>query len=84
MQIISWNIRGFGSSVKKRFVSKLIKKRKPDMILIQETKMESIDRFIVQKLWGNGDFEFAFSEASGASGDFCLFGREVFSQLKIP
>ena len=36
MKFISWNIRGMGSGVKKRFVSKLISHRNPDFMLIQE------------------------------------------------
>lgn len=78
MQIISWNIRGLGSSVKKHFVSKLIKKRKPDLIFIQETKLECIDRFVVQKLRGSGDFDFAFSNATGASGGLLSFWNKSF------
>lgn len=46
---ISWNIRGLGSSVKKRFLFKLIKKkRRPDMVFVQETKLEIIDVFAVR------------------------------------
>lgn len=77
MQIISWNIRGLGSSVKKRFVLKLIKKRKPDMVLIQETKLETIDVCLVQNLWGSGDFGFACSSASGASGGLLAIWNKV-------
>ena len=40
MKFISWNIRGMGSEVKKRFVSKLISHRNLDFMLIQESKME--------------------------------------------
>ncbi|XP_058185545.1 uncharacterized protein LOC131302757 [Rhododendron vialii] len=76
--IISWNIRGLWSLVKKRFLYKLIKKRKPDMVLIQETKLEAMDFFSVQRLWGSGDFDFAFSSASGASGGLLVIWKKVF------
>lgn len=36
MQIISWNIIGLGSFVKKKFLSKLIKRRKPNMVLCKK------------------------------------------------
>ncbi|KAI8563375.1 hypothetical protein RHMOL_Rhmol03G0107200 [Rhododendron molle] len=53
MKIISWNIRDMGSSVKKRFLTKLIKERNPDVIMIQETKIEKFEVVAVQRLWGN-------------------------------
>lgn len=42
MKIISWNIRGIGSSLKKRFISKIIRERSPDVLFLQETKVESL------------------------------------------
>lgn len=68
MQILTWNIRGLGSSVKKRFLSKLIKKRKPSMVCIQETKMEQVDRMVIQRIWGSVDMDFTSSSAVGTSG----------------
>ena len=50
MQITTWNIRGLGSNVKKRFLAKLIKKRKPDMMFVQETKLEAVESFAVQNM----------------------------------
>lgn len=58
-KVINFNADSFleykghgGSSIKKRFLYKLIKKRKPDMVFIQETKMESLDRSVVQRTFG--------------------------------
>lgn len=80
MLLLSWNIRGLGSCVKKRFVSKLIKRRKPGMIFIQETKLECIDRVAVQKLWGSGEFEFVVSNAIGSSGGLLsVWSRSFFT-----
>lgn len=68
MQIISWHIRDMGSSIKKRFLFKLIRKRKPDMVCLQETKLESVDRLAIQKIWGGNNIDFACSSSVGASG----------------
>lgn len=73
MQIISWNIRGMGSFVKKRILSKLVKRRKPDMVLLQETKLELVDRAIAQRIWGGLNLDFVFSGSVGASGGFIDF-----------
>lgn len=72
MQIISWNIRGLGSSIKKRFLSKLTKKKRPDLLFVQETKMESVEKIVVQRMWGNPNLEFASSSAVGASGGLLI------------
>lgn len=84
MKIISWNIRGMGSYVKKNFLRKLIKRRRPDLIFVQETKLESLDRFVVQKLWGNGSFEFVCSNSIGASGGLMsVWNKEFFKATSI-
>lgn len=48
------------------------------MVLIQETKLEVMDIFSVRSLWGYGDFEFACSSASGASGGLLAIWRKGF------
>lgn len=84
MQIISWNIRGLGSSVKKRFLFKFIKKRKPDVVFVQETKLESIDVFAIQKIWGRGNFDFAYSSAVGASGGLlAIWNKDFFKAVNV-
>lgn len=42
MRIISWNIRGMGSTVKKRFLSKLIKERGLDMVMGRNLKLKGL------------------------------------------
>ncbi|KAH7862633.1 hypothetical protein Vadar_007453 [Vaccinium darrowii] len=65
MKLISWNIRGLGSSVKKRFVSKSVRDRNPEVLMIQEMKVESLEEGIIKKMWGNPDVEFAESGLEG-------------------
>lgn len=78
MQIISWNIRGLGSSIKKWFLFKLIKKRKLDVVFVQETKLENVDVFAIQKIWGHGEFDFACLSAIGASGGLLVIWNKEF------
>lgn len=68
MKIISWNIRGLSSAVKKRYVNSLLKERKPDILLIQETKMELTEDFQVKNLWYDTELEYAVVNAEGLSG----------------
>lgn len=72
MQIISWNIRGLGILIKKRFLSKLIKKRKPDMVWVQETKLEAIDSIAIRNIWGGNNIEFSSSSSVGVLGGLLI------------
>lgn len=75
---MTWNIRGLGSTVKKRFLVKLIKEGKPDMVSIQETKLESVERIAIQKLWGGTNMEFECSNSVGASGGLLIIWNKDF------
>lgn len=55
MNIISYNIRGLGRGVKLSAVRRLVLKHQADMLCIQETKREQIDKTICQALWGDSD-----------------------------
>ena len=39
MKVVSWNCRGLGGSIKVEALKNLLKSEKPDILLIQETKM---------------------------------------------
>ena len=68
MKILSWNIRGMGSLVKKRFVKKVIYQRKPDFVMIQESKLERVDIFTIRSVWSGAQIDFSVSESEGQSG----------------
>lgn len=68
MKMLSWNVRGMSSAVKKRYVGNLVKERKPDFLLLQETKIGHLEDFQLNKLWYDADFKVAVSEAEGSSG----------------
>lgn len=68
MQILSWNIRGLGSRLKKRFASKIIRSKKPDIILFQESKLEKLERGTAIRIWGDAEMDYVIAESEGASG----------------
>ncbi|MCH81872.1 hypothetical protein A2U01_0002665 [Trifolium medium] len=68
MKLISYNIRGLGGKAKKSDIRKLISNKSPDLISIQETKLENVDRRLCATLWGSGDFDFVYKESEGRSG----------------
>ncbi|XP_057775476.1 uncharacterized protein LOC130994451 [Salvia miltiorrhiza] len=68
MKVLSYNIRGLGSKVKKREIRELIQKQGIDFCLIQESKLESIDEIVLKTIWGTEKCGFAFRKAEGRSG----------------
>lgn len=51
---------------------------KPDIVFVQETKLESLNRITAQRLWGGGNMEFMFSNSVGASGGLLIMWRKSF------
>lgn len=71
MKLVSWNIRGLSSDTKKRSARKLVE-------LIQESKLEMVDEFLVQRLWYDAEFKVAVVGAEGLSGVLSQSGTEIF------
>ncbi|KAK9154427.1 hypothetical protein Sjap_001907 [Stephania japonica] len=46
MKIMTWNVRGLG-----RLVKKVVEKNKPDILVLQETKVETVDRSLLSTIW---------------------------------
>ena len=55
MKVLSWNCRGLGSKAKEEAMKDLIRLSQPDIVLIQETKMEK-EAFlqVSRKFWNKG------------------------------
>jgi exonuclease III len=45
MKLVSWNCRGLGGREKKEAIGKIIRVEKPQILLIQETKMRDFESF---------------------------------------
>lgn len=84
MKILSINIRGLGSRIKKREVNELIKKQNVDFCCIQESKLEAVSDADCRAVWGEGRFEWATREAIGSSGGIIsLWNSDIFSHSSI-
>ncbi|XP_059067365.1 uncharacterized protein LOC131858218 [Cryptomeria japonica] len=70
MKIISWNIRGLNSPHKQDVLRNLVREHKPDIVIIQETKMnkEKVEKI---KLFKDGEVFSGISD--GASGGIAIF-----------
>ena len=85
MNIISYNVRDLGRGVKWAAIRRLIKKENVDMICIQETKRESIDKTMWQSLWGDAEVNWEMQTAiTTAGGILCLWSEQTFKlQMKV-
>jgi exonuclease III len=68
MIVCSWNVRGLGGRIKKRKVRELIGRNMVDVLAIQETKLEVVDKKLVTRLWGCEEVDWRFSSSRGRSG----------------
>ncbi|KAK8599376.1 hypothetical protein V6N13_077302 [Hibiscus sabdariffa] len=68
MRIVSWNVRGLGSAVKRRGVRDLLRKQHCDMTILLESKWEVTTHLLVAKVWPEDVFDFTFAPSVGASG----------------
>lgn len=75
--------KGIGGRIKKEKVRSLVRREKPDLVVLQETKLASVDAVTCQYLWGGQVVNWVSSPALGnSSGLLTLWDSKVFS-LKL-
>ncbi|KAL6503451.1 hypothetical protein OROGR_025374 [Orobanche gracilis] len=80
MKILSFNVRGLGSRIKRKAIQELIRGQKIDFCCIQETKMEVMNDFISADVWGDRNCSWADKPSDGrAGGILSIWNNEVFS-----
>ena len=67
-KILSWNVRGLNDRGKRLRVKHMLKIWQPDIICLQETKLEVITRRIVRSVWRCHHVDWMFLGSNGASG----------------
>ncbi|GLT57064.1 hypothetical protein SLA2020_300650, partial [Shorea laevis] len=79
MKLISYNVRGLGSILKRKEVGKLVRLERPDVLFLQETKLEKIEDDLCKCLWFSDDFDWVKKESVGASGGMlCVWNKREF------
>ena len=66
--LLSWNIRGLRRPEKRTKVKSLVRERKVDVLLLQETKRSSVDDNFVKSLWPWEEMEYMEVGAEGSAG----------------
>ncbi|KAL4638233.1 hypothetical protein ACB092_03G133300 [Castanea dentata] len=72
LRIVSWNVRGLNERDKRLRVRNLIRMWKADIVCLQETKMELINRGVICSLWGGQHVDWLYLGSVGASGGVLL------------
>lgn len=70
--ILSWNVRGLGSSNRRVVVKRVIRQSRASLVLIQETKITSLDDDLVRQTTGSRFFNWLGLNAVGSSGGILL------------
>lgn len=71
-KILIWNVRGLNRKARRDAVRMMVESTRPDIVCLQETKKESISRFMVFSLLGNVFDQFTFLPAIGTRGGILL------------
>ena len=74
MIILSYNVRGLGRGVKWPGIRRLVREHHIDMLCIQETKKESVERSMCQVLCGDPGFSWeSYPSSNAAGGILCIW-----------
>jgi exonuclease III len=82
-KIISWNVRGANSIARQQEIKQLISVCKPDLICLQETKLQVVNISMIRNTLGL-DFNnnFVFLPADGTRGGILIAARTSFLLLQ--
>lgn len=80
MNIITYNVRGLRRGVKWAAIRRMVKKEQIDLLCIQETKKERIEKTMCQALWGNSEVSWEMQPACNTGGGLlCLWSEKTFT-----
>ena len=80
MNIITYNVRGLRRGVKWAAIRRMVKKEQIDLLCMQETKKERIEKTMCRALWGDSDVSWEIQLASNTGGGLlCLWSEKTFT-----
>lgn len=82
IKIFSWNCKGLGRRKKRGKIRKVVFERKIDIVLLQETKSQSLSQVKVKSLWPRDKMEYMCVDSVGSVGGLlCKWDPELFHLL---
>jgi exonuclease III len=83
-KILSWNVHGLNNVAKREEVKQVISLLKPDLLCLQETKLEALTSVIVRNTLGaDYDHNILFQPAQGTRGGSSLPRRSQDSIFRL-
>lgn len=85
LSLLSWIVRGAGSSIsKKKKIKDSVSEFKVNFLYLQETKCCAWDVRSILSLWRTGDFAWADVPATGLSGGLlCVWDKTMYKLLNV-
>lgn len=65
MKLLSFNIKGVGSRLKRNELQELVRKNKVDVVCLQETKIEDVSEKKCRLIWGSANCGWAAKDSQG-------------------
>lgn len=74
MKMVSWNVRGLGGWEKRSKIKEFLLSCSPDIVLLQETKLQEVHAFDVSSFWGARCMDWMVLPSCGPLEVLLLFG----------
>ena len=82
LRLLSWNVRRLNNPYKREVCKNLLKEWKCDIVYFQETKLSSLNSFIVRSLWGIPFLDWVVLDAVNTAGGVLLvWDKRVFEKV---
>lgn len=72
IKILSWNVRGLGNRDCKRMLKEIVQRSKADLVLVQESKLESVNHSIISKISSFPRISWVFLHSIGTAGGIII------------
>jgi exonuclease III len=84
-KMLNWNIRGLNNKAKQEDIRHVINMFNPDVICLQETKLESVDNALIRNALGPAfDNNYACLPAQGVRGGILIATNSAVAKLSNP
>ena len=83
LRLLSWNVRELNNPQKREVCKNLLKEWKCDIVCFQETKLSSLNFFVVRSLWGSPFLDWVVLDAVNTARGCYWFGTREFLKKLI-
>ncbi|KAK8690417.1 hypothetical protein V6N13_073951 [Hibiscus sabdariffa] len=77
IRVLSWNVWGLGSSVKRKTIRIVLRKQCIEMVFLVETKLKVVSDSLIKSIWWTDSFKYVLPPSVGLSGDLIVFFWEI-------